>query len=310
MKGLYNIFRTTSSQALREPVFLILTGVFAVLVYGARFLVMFVFRGRTRVLMETGITSISSCGVLLSILLSWLLIRKEMERMSILSVLSKPVSRFSFVTGKYMGLLYAIGAAMFFLFLVFLLNLWQFNSVQMLDEIQHQIYQEFLADPAYRKSGSSPGGVWIILQGLQHGFGHFFRKWLVPSMIGTVPAMLSVSIVLSVCAVSSLYFNVTTTTGVTIAFLVFGNLAGNLFHALQHSGWIIGPALGWVVHLLIPDLLRLNIASDVGSRLSLSRLELFYDYLPFLSWSVVSSLVYVMMLLTAGSAIFQRKEIR
>ncbi len=304
MKGLYNIYHTTARQAVREPIFFIVAGIFSGLVYGTQFLVMFVFEGQTSVLMETGIASISSCGVLLSILLSWLLIRKEMERMSILSVLSKPVSRFSFVAGKYLGLLYAVGSVMVFLFFLFLLNLWQMNSGQMLDVIQERIYTEFLAD------GRAPGWFGVIWAGARTGLGHFFQKWIVPGVIGTVPAFLSVAMVLAVCSVSSLYLNVLSMTALTVGFLFLGSISGNLFYALTGSGSIFAGSIGWMIHLLLPDLQRLNIATDVGSRLARSRWELFTYYWPFLIWSTVSSLLYAGAILTAGSALFQRKEIR
>jgi len=304
MKGLYNIFRTTSSQAVREPIFLIVTGIFACLVYSTQYLVMFVFSGQTRVVMETGIASISSCGVLLSLLLSWILIRKEMERMSILSVLSKPVSRFSFVTGKYLGILYAVVAAICFLFLVFLFNLWQMDSTRMLEEIQAELFTEFTDD------GASTGFLSVVWHGTEIGLKHFFRQWLVPSFIGTVPAVLIVMMVLSICTVSSLYLNVLSTTGITISFLVLGSLSGNVYHVLSEQGTVIASTIGWGIHLLIPDLLRLNIATDVGSRLTDARWELFAYFGPFLAWAVVSCLLYTGMVLTAGSALFQRTEIQ
>ncbi len=332
MKGLFNITYTTASQARREPIYYIITGIFGALVYLSQYFVLFVFQGEEAVVMETGIASITACGYLLALLLGWLLVRKEMEQMSILTVLSKPVSRFSFVSGKYLGLLYAISLAVVFLFLMFCLNLWQFDGHRVLDQVEHQLYERYLSqyqgastdDPVQSQEnspGEKPNSVagstprlptqWTVISaGAYTGLQRFATKWMVPGLIGTIPAWLGILMVLSITTVFSVFFEVLATTGFTVGFLIAGSLSGSLFHILTTSGTaLIEKVLGWTIHLLIPDLFQLNIATNVGSRLHMTAWELTAYFLPFLQYAVITSAFFVAFVLCVGTATFQRQEI-
>ena len=333
MKGLFNITYTTASQARREPIFYIVTGIFGALVFLSQYFVLFVFQGEEAVVMETGIASITACGYLLALLLGWLLVRKEMEQMSILTVLSKPVSRFSFITGKYIGLLYAISLAVIFLFVMFCLNLWQFDGHRVLNHVENQQYERYLdayqseSDEEEEASESEtpganelevdgskerlPSGWTVVTDGAYAGLKRFTTKWIVPGFIGTAPAWLGIAMVLSITTVFSVFFEVLATTGFTVGFLIAGSLSGSLYQVLAAApdAGLIERGLGWIIHLLIPDLFQLNIASNVGSRLNMTVWELSAYFYPFLQYATITSVLFVGFVLCVGTAIFQRQEI-
>ncbi len=324
MKGLLNITRTTASQARRENIYYIVTCIFGVLVYLSQYLVQFVFQGEEAAVMETGIASLTASGYLLALLLAWLLVRKEMKRMSVLTVLSKPVSRFSFISGKYLGLLYAIFLSSLFLFCLFCLNLWQFDRVRMMNTTQEQLYSTYMTQYQTSKEqpglssggderikGKLPSDTDVVLTGGYVGLKLFFMKWVVPGFIATVPAFLSVAIVLSVTTVCFIFFEVLATTGFMILYLILGSLSGGLYEVLVHAegAGFVQKGIGWMISLLVPDLYRLNIASAVGGRLDMSAADLIAYFYPFLQYAVIAHGLYIAFILCVGTAMFQRREI-
>ncbi|MBI4475190.1 MAG: ABC transporter permease subunit [Acidobacteria bacterium] len=58
-----------------------------------------------RVIIDIGLSSISIFGTLIAIFIGIQLVYKELERRSIYALLSKPVERWEFILGKYLGLL-------------------------------------------------------------------------------------------------------------------------------------------------------------------------------------------------------------
>ncbi len=63
---------------------------------------------QSKIIIDIGLGSINIFGVLIAIFLGIGLIIKEIERKTIYNILSKPVSRFQFLAGKYLGLLITI----------------------------------------------------------------------------------------------------------------------------------------------------------------------------------------------------------
>lgn len=56
-----------------------------------------------RVVVDVGFFLVSSLTVILSILLGGNMVHKELERKTIYTILSKPISRYEFILGKYLG---------------------------------------------------------------------------------------------------------------------------------------------------------------------------------------------------------------
>ena len=56
-----------------------------------------------RVVIDLGLFLISTLTVVMSILLSGSMVHKELERKTIYTILSKPIHRYEFLIGKYVG---------------------------------------------------------------------------------------------------------------------------------------------------------------------------------------------------------------
>ncbi|MEK7466373.1 MAG: hypothetical protein AAB074_03070 [Planctomycetota bacterium] len=127
----------TAHQSLRQPLFWILTSGFAAMIWTSQFFTMFTLDESLEgtLLREMGISSIALCGALLSVLLSWLVITRDMELLVALTVLSKPISRAQFLAGKYAGILLTVGFSSLVLAGVLLATLWQKEAGPRLEEL-------------------------------------------------------------------------------------------------------------------------------------------------------------------------------
>ncbi len=127
----------TAHQSLRQPLFWILTSCFAGMIWSSQFFTMFTLDETLEglLLREMGISSIALCGALLAVLLSWLVITRDMERLVALTVLSKPISRAQFLFGKFSGILIAVGFSSAVLAGILVATLWQKETGPRLTEL-------------------------------------------------------------------------------------------------------------------------------------------------------------------------------
>ncbi len=79
--------------------------VFALLMIGSSLLLMRLTLGEFhRLLLDVGLGSINIFGVLIAIFVGIGLVNKEIEKKTIYTIVSKPVARYQFLVGKYLGL--------------------------------------------------------------------------------------------------------------------------------------------------------------------------------------------------------------
>lgn len=95
----------TFKESVREKVLYNLV-VFALLLIGSAVLFASISLGIQRLmLVNVGLSSIAIFGLLMAIFIGIGLVSKEIDRRTIHNILSKPVRRFEFIIGKYLGLL-------------------------------------------------------------------------------------------------------------------------------------------------------------------------------------------------------------
>jgi ABC-type transport system involved in multi-copper enzyme maturation permease subunit len=63
---------------------------------------------RTKIIKDVGLASISVFGALIAIFVGIGLVYKELDKRTIYTIVSKPVTRFQFLLGKYLGLVFTI----------------------------------------------------------------------------------------------------------------------------------------------------------------------------------------------------------
>jgi len=105
MRRVATIARHTFKESVRERVLYNLV-VFALLLIGAAILFGSISVGiEDVIIMNLGLSSISVFGLLMAIFIGIGLVWKEIDRRTIFSILAKPVHRYEFIIGKYLGLM-------------------------------------------------------------------------------------------------------------------------------------------------------------------------------------------------------------
>ena len=101
--------QNTFREGVRDRVF------FAVLVFSVLLLVASLVIGplslgeQGRITQDVGLASISILCFLIAVLIGTGIVYKEIERKTIYTVLSKPVSAWEFILGKFLGLVLIVG---------------------------------------------------------------------------------------------------------------------------------------------------------------------------------------------------------
>jgi len=117
-----NVFR----ESVRDKVLYNLVA-FALLLIGASYLIGQLTAGQdVKIIKDLGLAASSMIGLFIAVFFGIGLVTKEVERRSIYSVLSKPITRSQFIVGKYLGLVVtllinlAVMAVAFYLVLAYL----------------------------------------------------------------------------------------------------------------------------------------------------------------------------------------------
>ena len=128
------IAANTFREAVRDRVLYNLIA-FAVLMCGASILVGQISIGIERlVVINLGLTAVSLFGVVIAIIIGIGLVSKEIEKRTLYTVLSRPVRRWQFITGKFFGLAGTLAVNTFFMAIgVFLALLYVSHRFQSAD---------------------------------------------------------------------------------------------------------------------------------------------------------------------------------
>ena len=98
----------TFKEAIRDKILYNLL-FFALLMIGASLLLATLTVGeQSKIIIDIGLASINIFGVLIAVFLGIGLISKEIEKRTIYNIIAKPVPRYQFLMGKYIGLLLTI----------------------------------------------------------------------------------------------------------------------------------------------------------------------------------------------------------
>jgi len=103
-----SIARNTVIETIRQPVFAVILGVAIALIVLSPFLTMFTLMQGPKMVKDMGLATMFLAGVLLAAFGTANVVSEEIENHTALTVMSKPVGRFEFILGKYLGVLGAM----------------------------------------------------------------------------------------------------------------------------------------------------------------------------------------------------------
>jgi len=106
---IWAIALNTHREAVRQKILYGLVIFTAVLILFSLFLGQLSLGADTKIIKDMGLAAIMGLGALMSIFMGVGLVFKEIDRRTIYTILSKPVSRAEFILGKYFGLCLTIG---------------------------------------------------------------------------------------------------------------------------------------------------------------------------------------------------------
>jgi len=119
----YNIAANTFLETIRQPIYGVMLFVTAVLLILNVGLAGYTLENDDKLLVQLGLSTLLLSGLFLSVFCATGVLTHEIENKTVLTIVSKPVSRTLLIAGKYGGLMAALALAFFVSFLVFLITL-------------------------------------------------------------------------------------------------------------------------------------------------------------------------------------------
>ena len=124
MRSFVAVAGNTFRETIRDKILYNLV-LFAVLLIGASVLLGTLTIGeQARIINDLGLAAINLVGVIIAIFVGIGLVTKEIERRTIYTILSRPITRTQFILGKYIGLGCIISVNVAMMFGMFLLTIW------------------------------------------------------------------------------------------------------------------------------------------------------------------------------------------
>ena len=120
---LYTIARNTFIEAVRQPIFVVLIGVGILLTLLNPQLAAYTLDDDNKLLIDLGLSTIFLICLMLAAFTATGVLAHEIERKTVLTVVSKPVSRPTFVIGKFLGVGGALAVAFYILSLALMMSL-------------------------------------------------------------------------------------------------------------------------------------------------------------------------------------------
>lgn len=120
----WSICVNTFREAVRQPVYILILAGGSMLIYFSQYFTFFALGEEKSMIKEMGLATVSLSGLLLAVFASSSVIADEIEKLTVLTILSKPVRRDEFVVGKFFGVALAVLLAFVVLGTVFVLTVW------------------------------------------------------------------------------------------------------------------------------------------------------------------------------------------
>ncbi|NUM34976.1 MAG: hypothetical protein HUU50_10560 [Candidatus Brocadiae bacterium] len=117
---IFTIATNTFVEVIRQPIFFIVLGCGLFLILLSPYFTLFALMENNKIVKDMGLATVLLTGLFLSAFSSSSVIYQEIENKTILTIISKPVARWSFILGKYIGIMFSLFLAQYILSLVFI----------------------------------------------------------------------------------------------------------------------------------------------------------------------------------------------
>jgi len=114
------IAANTFKEAIRDRILYLLLFFAGACIVFSRILALLTVGDRVKIIKDVGLASLSLFGALMAIMMGTGLVYKEIEKKTIYSILSKPIHRYQFLLGKYLGLVLTLFIMLTLMSVIFL----------------------------------------------------------------------------------------------------------------------------------------------------------------------------------------------
>jgi ABC-type transport system involved in multi-copper enzyme maturation permease subunit len=315
LRKLLVIAGTTSRELVRSPAFALLVGSAAALAALSPMFAFFHLGEEAKMVVDLGLGTSLIVGLLVGVLGASWAVNEELESLSALAVLAKPVSRTSFLVGKYLGVLAAssIAVAVTGFSLLFTLRALGTDALLFWIAIAVGVGAASLSTAILMKRGVSLRGALVTSFGVAAALvfvaldsygplawvGVEVAGWwwsLLPALVGVV---LQVAVLAAVAVALATRITLAANLPIVFAVFVLGQLAGG-------SG-AQGGMRAWMSYI-VPDLVAFQFSDAVAEHISSGGDGGAAVPGSILLAAVAVALVYVVGALTVGSALFRRRD--
>ncbi len=279
----------TYGEITRRPLYYVLLLSFAAGIFFSKLLTLFTFHQEMNLVREMGIATITFWGFIIVVLNSGLVVTRELEDRTAVTLLSKPLRRSDFLLGKYLGIMASLLPGVFVLSGVLFLTL-------LLMAMPHL-----------------PLNDRIIAENLSDGTGPFATTWKVlwegvvltqggVVLEGAFLTLLQVAILGALAVSFSAFFPTVVSAAATTLLFILGNLSSYMVAGVEKLDvGALTMGVKTVAHLL-PHLgyFNLQTAFSEGKIVSL-------DYLLMVS---AYAGLYVGSVFLVSCSLFRKREVR
>ncbi len=110
MRAVLAIALNTFREAVRDRVLYLFLGFAVILLVGTKLFGMLTVGDEGKVIRDIGLAGIQFFSMLIAVMMSVLLVSREVDSRTVFNILTKPVRRWQFLLGKYLGLLATVAA--------------------------------------------------------------------------------------------------------------------------------------------------------------------------------------------------------
>jgi ABC-type transport system involved in multi-copper enzyme maturation permease subunit len=110
MRAVWAIAANTFREAIRDRILYLFIGFAVVMVISSKLFGMLTVGDETKIIKDIGLASMRFFSMLIAVLMSMILISREVDNRTVFNILAKPVRRWQFIFGKYLGLVAIVGA--------------------------------------------------------------------------------------------------------------------------------------------------------------------------------------------------------
>jgi ABC-type transport system involved in multi-copper enzyme maturation permease subunit len=118
MRAVRAIAANTFREAIRDRILYLFIGFAVVMVVSSKLFGMLTVGDEAKIVKDIGLASMRFFSMLIAVMMSMILISREVDNRTVFNILAKPVRRWQFILGKYLGLVTIVAANLLLITLV------------------------------------------------------------------------------------------------------------------------------------------------------------------------------------------------